>query len=56
MTKRRVVKKKHPWRIFNPYTTKPAALKEIMSYVAENPNHNKGKKITSKKGIRTRTI
>lgn len=55
MTKRREVPKNHPWRKFNPYTTKPAALKEIMSYMAENPNFKKSKRVTAQKGLSVST-
>lgn len=55
MTKRRKPAKNHPWAIFNPYARKPAALREIMSYVAENPNHNKSKRVTAQKGVSVNT-
>lgn len=55
MTKRRVVKKNHPWLKSNPYSTKPKALKLIMSYIAENPNFQKSKRVTARLGVSTNT-
>lgn len=55
MTKRREVPKDHPWKKFNPFTTKPEGIKIISGYLTENPKFKKSKKVTSQSGVSTNT-
>lgn len=48
---RKKPKVSHPWRKFNWLSGKPLSVKLIMSYVAENPKHKKGKRITARRSI-----
>lgn len=44
-TKRRTPSKKHPWKQFNVFTSKPAALVDLMGYVAESKDSKKQRRM-----------
>lgn len=50
-TMRRKPAKHHPWKQFNPFTSKPVALVDLMGYVAESKDSKKQRRLINSSAI-----